>query len=920
MAESGDDETLPGSTEGPPGSPQARGAVAGRYVVLRSHARGGLGEVFVARDLELERDVALKEMNEVQASNPRSRLRFLEEARVTATLEHPGIVAVHGLGWHPNGRPYYAMRLIRGETMRPAIERLHDPSLVDPQARARALRALVGRFASVCQAVGYAHDQGILHRDLKPDNVMLGPYGETLVVDWGLARRFGAPERSEADADEAPRSPASGGAGTELGVMVGTPGYMSPEQAAGRWDEIGPAADIYSLGAMLSVVLTGRRPGEARPGPGLDRALAAISARAMAAEPARRYPTALDLAADVERWLADEPVSAWREPPLRRLSRWVRRHRTAVAALGVLVLSGAVALGIGNVMLGRANLRIEVERNRANAQFERALRAVDDSFTQVSENTILQSKQPGMRALRRTLLESALTYYREFVQEAGDDASLRAELARAHARAGRIDAELGTVEEARRAFEAADALWRALVAERPDDGSARLELASNATELGRFLFRTVPGEGPRARALLLEAIDSFRRLVERGDAANDTAALAGLGGALDVLSRLELEAGATGEAARLGEEALAAWAQVAQREPRYRRNQAAAALTVGFLQTRTGTVARAQAQFDAALALVEPLARAQPHDLELQKLLSRVHVNIGYLHFLQSRRPPLAREHFLRARDISAHVVAREPDVPEYRVLLADLGRMLSEVSQEMGETERAIAEITAARVALEAGGGEAGGRLYEAITVRVLASEAQARAAGRDWPGALVAAEAGAARVRGLEGFGALEADERRIRIHLVRTSALSHAELGRDAAALTLVEAALPAAEADTSPDDVEPQQISELGRLLSLSADLHRRAGHGERADEHALRGLAAFRRARVRQPTNERYAVHGAVAMERLASDWVAAGRVEEARPLLEEALAAMRTLAAPSTSDRALMGRLQSLVSSLPRPR
>jgi serine/threonine-protein kinase len=293
-----------------------------RFRILRPHARGGLGEVFVAEDRELHREVALKEMQPIHADNPHSRSRFLVEAEITGGLEHPGIVPVHGLGIYPDGRPFYAMRFIRGDSLKGAIKRFHqaDGPGRDPGERSLAFRDLLGRFVDVCNAVAYAHSRGVLHRDLKPANIMLGKYGETLVVDWGLAKTVGRAETGEAG-EEATLRPTSGSglAATQMGSALGTPAFMSPEQAAGRLDLLAPASDIYGLGATLYALLTGQAPvpGEDK-GEVLQRvqrgevvpprqvktqvpaALEAICRKAMALKLEERYPTALDLAADVE--------------------------------------------------------------------------------------------------------------------------------------------------------------------------------------------------------------------------------------------------------------------------------------------------------------------------------------------------------------------------------------------------------------------------------------------------------------------------------------------------------------------------------------------------------------------------------------------------------------------------------------------
>jgi serine/threonine-protein kinase len=354
--------------EGPAGSLPTKVGWPLRYRVLRPHARGGLGEVFVAHDEELHREVALKEIQPRHADHPDSRVRFLLEAEITGGLEHPGIVPVYGLGQYADGRPYYAMRFIKGDSLQDAIARFHQADVPgrDPGERSLMLRELLGRFVAVCNAVAYAHSRGVLHRDLKPANVMLGKYGETLVVDWGLAKVVGRAPGAAGAGEELLQPASDGSAPTEVGAALGTPAYMSPEQADGNWDAVGPASDVYSLGATLYCLLTGRVPfpqGEVGvvlrkveegdfPPPGqvkrgVPPALAAVCRKAMALRPPDRYATALALAADVEHWLADEPVGAYREPLAVRFGRWRRRHKALVAgvtaALLVVVLLGGAA-------------------------------------------------------------------------------------------------------------------------------------------------------------------------------------------------------------------------------------------------------------------------------------------------------------------------------------------------------------------------------------------------------------------------------------------------------------------------------------------------------------------------------------------------------------------------------------------------
>lgn len=335
------------------------GAASARYSLTRLHAEGGLGRIWVARDGSLDRDVALKELKPHTAHDPSAWRRFLREAQVTGQLEHPNIVPVYE--WNPSGddrAPFYTMRLVKGKTLREAVSQYHDRRRArqgDPLDLPRLLQA----FVNVCQAISYAHSRGVIHRDLKPDNIILGDFGEVLVLDWGLAKtRRGdvspAPAAGSAEATMAADL-------TTLGVVVGTPAYMAPEQAAAHAEQVDERTDVFGLGAVLFEILTGRPP---RTGPGVKTiiedavrrpvmrarqvlsdvpaALDAVCAKALALAPGDRYPAAVDLAREIQRYLADEPTAAYRESWLRRGARWARKHRTTVAvatAVGVLSLA-----------------------------------------------------------------------------------------------------------------------------------------------------------------------------------------------------------------------------------------------------------------------------------------------------------------------------------------------------------------------------------------------------------------------------------------------------------------------------------------------------------------------------------------------------------------------------------------------------
>lgn len=353
-----------------------------RFRVLRPHARGGLGQVSVALDRELHREIALKEILPQHADHPDSKSRFLIEAEVTGRLEHPGIVPVYGLGKYSDGRPYYAMRFIRGESLKSAIKQFYSRDWTGQDSqRILELRNLLGRFIDVCNAIAYAHSRGVLHRDIKPANIMLGDYGETLVVDWGLAKMPGQLESTDPDHSVLRLSSGSDSDQTLPGTAIGTPAYMSPEQAKGRLDELGPATDVYSLGATLYELLTNKPPIEGKDvgevlhratrgdivpprqsSPNVPKPLGAICQKAMAIEIASRYPSPSELASDIEKYLADEPTDAYREPLNERLRRWLRTHKTLSSTILGMLLVVIVGSVVTNILLERSRSQIAQQK------------------------------------------------------------------------------------------------------------------------------------------------------------------------------------------------------------------------------------------------------------------------------------------------------------------------------------------------------------------------------------------------------------------------------------------------------------------------------------------------------------------------------------------------------------------------------
>ena len=421
-----------------------------RFSACFPFAAGGGGQISIANDGQLVRQVVVKKLCPELLSDTAIR-RFVNEAQITAQLEHPGIVPVYELGVDDQGLPFYAMKQVRGETLGQRLATVRRPA--SGRLPQRQLTELLSAFLQVCQTMAFAHQQGVMHRDLKPDNIILGQFGETTIVDWGLARRYRVrldpaevkvcPVDLHGQGSSEPRGhvrTADGRVGhaqqalTAQGTVMGTAAYMSPEQATGDNDCLDQRSDVFSLGVILCEILSGFSPFSAdstaatwvnvrrceggrieRRLQGQPRALAAICRRALASEPAGRYPSAAELGADLQNYLLGQPVAVHDESRFERFDRWAGNHRGLFRSLfgATLVLLAVVSMGMS--VIWAASL---AERETRREAWETAAKAEQRLESLQTENERLRRELAGYQTNtaerpngRSAVLESVLAQH-----------------------------------------------------------------------------------------------------------------------------------------------------------------------------------------------------------------------------------------------------------------------------------------------------------------------------------------------------------------------------------------------------------------------------------------------------------------------------------------------------------------------------
>jgi serine/threonine-protein kinase len=662
-----------------------------RYSLERIHATGGIGRVWLARDKSVGRDVALKELRPDRAGSSSTVTRFLKEAQITGQLEHPGIVPIYEVGYRAtDDQPFYTMRFIRGRTLAEAVAAYHQRRAAG-QATPMDLRELLSAFVGVCQAVAFAHSRGVLHRDLKPQNVALGDFGEVIVLDWGLARFI---DRPGDDADLIRISDDATTAETIQGQVMGTPAYMPPEQAEGKLDQLGPASDVYGLGAILYQILVGKPPfsmgttaevlnqvihdAPSRPDALVKktpRALEAVCLKALAKKPADRYPGAKELAAEVQRWLADEPVLAYREPLWTRIGRWVKRHRVLVAGVAAAIVMSLVGLSIvlvlqaqSNRQLGEANHRLQEANAREQERFNLALQAIGAFHKDVAEDTLL--KQDQFKDARDKLLTEAAGFYTKLgaALEGHNDTRSRRELGRAYYHLAMLNKVIGSRQEALRVLQLSLNTRREFIDGPDADADDRTEFGNALVQFGMTQFEL--GDQRGAEATLREALARLAGGASAGERAMRAMAHVNLASILDQTGRLK-------DAHVELEQALPIRQQLAAEYPDNDLFASALSeifLSIGKSQDAQGQLADAIQSFQKGLEYQEQLVKARPNEPGHEQILAH---HLGNTALVLAKRDQFDAALTLleKALAIRKKMVEYKPGVVDFQMNLAWTGK-----------------------------------------------------------------------------------------------------------------------------------------------------------------------------------------------------------------------------------------------------
>jgi serine/threonine-protein kinase len=753
-----------------------------RYRIDGEIGRGGMGAVLKGRDPDLNREVALKVLRDEYRDQPEMVRRFVEEAQIGGQLQHPGVVPIYELGTMADRRPFFSMKLVKGRTLAQILADRRAAGVGGPlagsstegggagdapsadaadQARPTTdVGHLLVIFEAICQTVAYAHARGVIHRDLKPSNVMVGSFGEVQVMDWGLAKVLprGVVDDPAAGLEREQTVIATARGDTDAsraGSVMGTPAYMSPEQARGEVDLIDERSDVFALGSILCELLTGspaftgRTAGEIQakaargdltealgrleavwPAPSLASRsapdsrpaddLLALCRDCLAPEPAARPRDAGAVAARVAAYRAGvqdrlrraelaQAAAEARAAEERRKRRWQLGLAASVAGFMLLGAAGLATfasvlegknrdLATANAALTRANTDLTLQRSRAEAREQQAIDAVKRFRDAVADNPELKNN-PALENLRKTLLKEPLAFFKTLRDQLQADHDTRPEalqrLAEAAFDLGSLTDDIGNKQDALRAHREALAIWERLAAENPTVTQFQSGLARSHNNVGVLLKET--GRPDDALASYTRAVEIQERLAAENPTV--TQFQSDLARSHNNIGNMLSATGRPDDALASFTRALEIQERLAAENPavtHFQGDLARSHNNIGLLLRATGRPADALASYTRALEIFERLAAENPTVTQFQSDLARSHHNIGLLQS-ETGRPDDALASYTRAVEIQERLAAENPTVTQFQSDLATSHNNIGNLLSETGRPADALASFTRA-------------------------------------------------------------------------------------------------------------------------------------------------------------------------------------------------------------------------------